>query len=186
MGKFDKYFIQQTKGNPLHATYLPGEPSYTDWPIWIDSEAATSSNGPVEGATHYGPHLVMRPFDGTNLRPHSHAVDEWLLFHGLDPEHPEELGGEVEFYLEGEKHVFTKTTAVWVPAYWYHTPMSFPRVDRPFLFVTRADALRYSHVGYDSNAPKHQNFILDEVAQVKFGDKTFEVTRSHLELIAWI
>ena len=94
MGKFDKYFIQQTKGNPLHATYLPGEPSYTDWPIWIDSEAATSSNGPVEGATHYGPHLVMRPFDGTNLRPHSHDVDEWLLFHGLDPEHPEELGGD--------------------------------------------------------------------------------------------
>lgn len=189
MGKFDKYFIQKTTGNPIHAKYLHGEPSYTDWPIWLDSEAENSTGGRVPGATHYGPHLVMRPVvfpEGVSLRPHAHDFDEYLLFHGLDPDHPEELYAEVEFWLEGEKHTFTKTTAVFIPAFWFHTPMLFPRVDRPFLFVTQGKTLKYAHVQYDPD-PKYANSkMLDEIAEVKFGDKKFQVTKSYLEYIEWM
>jgi hypothetical protein len=187
MGKFDKYFIQNTKGNPLHVKYLEGmEPSYTDWPIWIDSEAENSTGGVVPGIHHWGPHLVMKTLTAVKLRPHAHDFDEYLLFHGTDPAHPEELGGEVEFWLEGEKHVFTKSTAVFIPAFWYHTPMAFPRVDRPFWFETRGNTLRYSHVAYDPDPKCANDFILDEVAEVKFGDKTYQVVRSYLEYLEWM
>ena len=52
------------------------------------------------------------------------------------------------------------------------------------MFVTRGETLRYAHVQYD---PKYPNdFMLDETATVKFGDKTYEVTRSYCEYIEWM
>ena len=58
--------------------------------------------------------------------------------------HPEsknvfDLGGEIEFWLEDEKYLLTRSCLIFVPAGMKHCPIKFIRIDRPifhFLMVT--------------------------------------------------
>ena len=72
--------------------------------------------------------------------PHSHEFDEVFVFLGADRKDPDDLGGEVEFWLgEGqdtEKYVFTTSTTIFVPRGLVHLPMIFRKIKRPFLLVT--------------------------------------------------
>jgi hypothetical protein len=50
-----------------------------------------------------------------------------------------ELGGEIEFWLEDEKYMLTKSCIIFVPKGMKHCPIVFRRIDRPifhFIFVT--------------------------------------------------
>ena len=42
-----------------------------------------------------------------------------------------DLGGEIEFSLDGEAHLLTKSTIIFAPAGIKHNPMRILRVDRP-------------------------------------------------------
>ena len=44
---------------------------------------------------------------------------------------PYDLGGKIEFSLNGEKHLLTRSTMIFVPAGMPHNPMRILRVDRP-------------------------------------------------------
>ena len=72
--------------------------------------------------------------------PHSHEFDEIFVFLGSNREDPDDLGGEVEFWLgEGddtEKYHFTTSTCIFVPRGLVHLPMIFKNIKRPFLLVT--------------------------------------------------
>lgn len=72
--------------------------------------------------------------------PHSHEFDELFVFLGSNPKDPDDLGGEVEFWLgEGddtEKFTFTTSTSIFVPKGLVHLPMIFRNVVRPFVLVT--------------------------------------------------
>ncbi len=74
---------------------------------------------------------------------HSHDFDEALCFIGTDPENPRDLGGEIEFEIDGEKHTFDKTTVVYIPKNLPHCPFIHKRVDRPFLLVVVGLASKY-------------------------------------------
>ena len=50
---------------------------------------------------------------------------------GGDPERPFELNGEVELWIDDERHLLTKSCLVYIPAGVDHCPMDFLRVDRP-------------------------------------------------------
>jgi mannose-6-phosphate isomerase-like protein (cupin superfamily) len=72
--------------------------------------------------------------------PHSHEFDEVFVFLGSNREDPNDLGGEVEFWLgEGkdtEKYLLNTSTCIFVPRGLVHLPMIFKKVKRPFLLVT--------------------------------------------------
>jgi len=72
--------------------------------------------------------------------PHSHEFDEVFVFLGSNREDPNDLGGEVEFWLgEGkdtEKYLLNTSTCIFVPRGLVHLPMIFTKVKRPFLLVT--------------------------------------------------
>jgi hypothetical protein len=72
--------------------------------------------------------------------PHSHTFDELFVFLGSDRDNPDDLGGEVEFWLgekaDTEKYHFTTSTSIFVPRGLVHLPMIFKNVRRPFLLVT--------------------------------------------------
>jgi mannose-6-phosphate isomerase-like protein (cupin superfamily) len=72
--------------------------------------------------------------------PHSHEFDEVFVFLGSNQKEPNDLGGEVEFWLgEGkdtEKYRFTTSTCIFVPKGLVHLPMIFKNIKRPFLLVT--------------------------------------------------
>jgi hypothetical protein len=118
-------------------------------------------NGALKNAFYIESSLVSRKSDendGPGSRPNNHDWDEYLLFLGTNPEDPFELGGEVEFWVEDEKHIITKTTTVFIPAGTYHLPYYIRRVDRPFAFVTTGNTLRYRHLSYNMD-PKWDKFI---------------------------
>ena len=46
---------------------------------------------------------------------HTHDFDEVVGFIGGDPANPHDLGGEVEFWLEDEKYLLTKSCLISVP-----------------------------------------------------------------------
>jgi hypothetical protein len=73
---------------------------------------------------------------GQGVPPHAHPFAELLSFFGTDFDHPEELNGEVEFWLEGEKYVFTKSFVVYIPANVTHCPLKVHRMDKPFFHYT--------------------------------------------------
>jgi hypothetical protein len=70
---------------------------------------------------------------------HVHDHDEVLGFFGTDTGKVLDLGGEIEFWLEDEKYLLTKSCLIFVPKGMKHCPIVFRRIDRPifhFLIVT--------------------------------------------------
>jgi hypothetical protein len=72
--------------------------------------------------------------------PHKHDFPQYLIFLGGDVNNLTDLGAEVEFTLSEdgvnlEKHVFTRSTTVYIPPGLYHGPLIYRKVTRPFMFI---------------------------------------------------
>lgn len=102
--------------------------------LWMDSNAIPGAMQ-LNASWYYKPNMYLideAKEEGTSfLQAHKHDVGEIVAFYGSDPEHPEELNGEIIFYIGGEKHVFTKSTMVWLPAGLEHGPLFIQKVDKP-------------------------------------------------------
>jgi quercetin dioxygenase-like cupin family protein len=82
---------------------------------------------------------------GPNHPEHAHEWGEVFGFIGMNPkEDPHDLGGEIEFYLNGEKHLITRSSLIWVPPGLKHCPIQFNRIDKPFLLFTLGMTRKYS------------------------------------------
>lgn len=66
---------------------------------------------------------------------HTHDFDEVVGFIGSDPENLHDLGGEVEFWLEDEKYILTKSCLIFCPKNLRHCPLRVVKVNRPILFL---------------------------------------------------
>ena len=186
-GKFDKYFISETPPNPLHPQ-TRNKVSDFPWrnlPISVNGEL----DGTLPGAFWIEPNIVMRTNEGgpeTGTKPHVHDFDEYLLFMSFDPDDTENLGGEVELWMEDEKHIFTKTTLVFIPRGFYHCLLYIRKVDRPFGFIAIANTPKYFHRGF-SEDPKYKDYItLDEITTVNIGGKKTQITKTYTEYLRWI
>jgi hypothetical protein len=78
--------------------------------------------------------------------PHSHEFDEVIGFGGTNRSYPRDLGGEIEFLMEGEKHIITKTCLVFVPKGVSHCPITFKRIDTPIFMFEAANDPEYVKV----------------------------------------
>ncbi len=65
------------------------------------------------------------------IQAHTHDYDEVLGFFGTSPEDPYDLGAEVEFWLDEEKYVLTKTCLIFVPKGLQHCPLRVLGVNTP-------------------------------------------------------
>lgn len=76
---------------------------------------------------------------------HSHDFDMYVLFLGFDPKNMGDLGAEIEMYFgeEGEKHIISSPTCVYIPKGLVHCPLNFKRVDKPVLFIHATLASEY-------------------------------------------
>ena len=63
--------------------------------------------------------------------PHSHDFDQVFHFMGGDPMDLTDFGAEVEFTLEGEKHIFNRMTLIYVPKGMNHCPIYVRKVKKP-------------------------------------------------------
>jgi hypothetical protein len=130
--KYGKYIISGSKPPPLPPDAPPRGDIGTGV-VHVDDDVIKG-----EGAYYLACNLVWKASDlpspgGTHA--HKNWV-EYLGFIGSNPDDPYDLGGEVEFWLGGEKHIITKSSVVFVPKGLTHCPIYFRRVDRPFFYFT--------------------------------------------------
>jgi quercetin dioxygenase-like cupin family protein len=83
---------------------------------------------------------------GYSVEEHSHDFDEVIGFIGTKggEKNPQELGGAMEVWLGGEKHLITKSCLIFVPKGLKHCPLRFNRVDAPILFFSLGMTNAYS------------------------------------------
>jgi hypothetical protein len=73
--------------------------------------------------------------------PHVHPdFDEALLLLGLDPDDLSDLGGEADFSVgedgeDQEHYLLTRSTAMAIKKDVPHLPLTFTRIDRPYVFM---------------------------------------------------
>jgi hypothetical protein len=82
--------------------------------------------------------------DKSEVEAHTHDFDEVIAFFGTNPDDPQDLCGEVELWLEDEKHMLTKSCLVFVPKGMKHCPLVIRRVDRPIFHFTAGPAGTYA------------------------------------------
>ena len=71
------------------------------------------------------------PDPNPHLGEHVHDHDEILIHWGGDHTRPQVLGGELEFYLGGQRITFNTTSAIYVPAGVRHGPLTWKAFDFP-------------------------------------------------------
>ncbi len=76
---------------------------------------------------------VSVPFEGIEP-PHAHDFDQVMLWVPCT-EDLTAYDAETELYLEGEKYVIDRTTALFLPKGTEHCPIRHTRVGTPFFFV---------------------------------------------------
>ena len=109
----------------------------------------------IKGSNHFVASWVTslpRPVHG----PHTHANDELLVFLGSNPDNIHDLGCEVEMCIgpEMERHVFTESNLVYIPAGVVHGPIRFRNLRRPFIFIQAVHAPRITEKSHVELVPE--------------------------------
>jgi hypothetical protein len=75
--------------------------------------------------------------DDSSPDPHTHEYDEVIGFFGTDPKDLNDLGAEIEFYIDGERNLMRESFLAFVPAGISHCPLNILSIKKPvFHFAT--------------------------------------------------
>jgi mannose-6-phosphate isomerase-like protein (cupin superfamily) len=119
--------------------------------IWMDGEVIPGAFY-AECTWMWHPGMLgQRPrvFDREMIRkmpgiaPHTHAFDEVLTIFGCNPNDPSDLQGEIEFWLEDEKFILTKSFLAYIPAGMVHCPLKMYRMDGNMFHYTVGPGQKY-------------------------------------------
>ena len=130
--KYGKCFIEyDPKRWPPMPKSVAGKPDRTI--VKIDNHIA-------EGCFYYMIHWITPsevPFTGIGHPPHIHKEHELLIHIGTNPDDPMDLGAEVEMYMgeEMERHVFNRSTVIWIPGGLLHAPLRPLKCSRPYIVI---------------------------------------------------
>ena len=134
--KYGKFIVTDLKTDFSEAHNA----QYAKWAtrvLWIDEKV-------VEGAFQMNVSWYLKPQTGQQpLGAHTHDAGEIIGFFGSNHEDPHDLGGEVEFWLEDEKHIITKSCLIFVPPGMKHCPLVLTRVERPIFHFSTVTSGRY-------------------------------------------
>jgi hypothetical protein len=70
------------------------------------------------------------------VKEHSHEFAEAIAFVGTNPEDINDLGGEVELWIDGKQNIMDRSFLAFIPAGTKHCPLTIRRVDRPIFHFT--------------------------------------------------
>ncbi|MBE6913498.1 MAG: cupin domain-containing protein [Ruminococcaceae bacterium] len=145
-GEYGKYFIQDLT-EP--ATFAASSPEYKELYkrfsqriLWIDDNVVPGAFQ-MNTAWYYNV-----PERDPIFLEHSHDdTCELIGFFSSDMNNPYDLGGKIEFSLNGEAHLLTRSTLIYVPAGMPHNPMRILEVNRPIFHFSVVMSGQYDGSG---------------------------------------
>ena len=125
-GKYGKYFVQTLHNPPMDEEFKKIYEKFAHRILWIDGKE-------VPGAFQMNTAWYCAvPERDPIFTEHRHDdTSELIGFFSSDESDPYNLGGKIEFSIEGEAHLLTKSTMIFVPAGLKHNPMRILEVNRP-------------------------------------------------------
>ena len=94
------------------------------------------------------------PDPNPHIHEHDHDYDEIMITWGGNPEIPQVLGGEIEFYIGGQPITFNTTTGIFIPKGTPHGPLTwkkfdFPHIQMSLILGSGSYEEAYGNSGYD-------------------------------------
>lgn len=128
-GEYAQYFIQELKEPAELAAPSEFRTLYQKFAkriLWVDGDVCP---GAFQMNTAW---YFDVPERDPIFMEHVHDDTKELIgFIGTDMDDPYNLGGSIEFSMDGEAHLLTKSTLIFVPAGIKHNPMRILEVRRP-------------------------------------------------------
>ncbi|MBR4692398.1 MAG: hypothetical protein IKP17_06545 [Oscillospiraceae bacterium] len=126
-----------TKYAPVDGRIPDAPPGFLTFLLWIDGQK-------LPGAP-YTESVWFHTTNDTGPEEHVHEdLDEFIAFIGSDPEHPEELNGDVSFLLGGEQIHTRKSTLVYVPRRVKHSPLLVHELEKDILHFSGGNSGSYN------------------------------------------
>ncbi len=153
--KYGKYFIE----------YDP-----TRWPNERRPVMVRMEDSVITGSHFYLIHWVMPGFgaDFSEIPmgghpPHIHKDAELLIHIGTNPDDPMDLGAEVEMYMgpELERHVFNRTTVIYIPPNFIHSPWRPIKTVRPWIFIEVNQGAMHTEKSFRQLLPRETREAID-------------------------
>ena len=139
--KYGKYIIKKPKAEIIPSDWSSNEYSGSN----AATRVAFLDDEVLKGAFYFECIWRWQPSpEGISVKPHAHDFDEVLAFFGTNPENLFDLCGEVELWLDDEKHTITESCTVFIPRGLKHCPLIFHRVDRPIFYLTTGPSTMYT------------------------------------------
>ena len=139
--KYGKYIITGTKAGLEHPSFRQDAAEVTAGEhtrlIYLDEDV-------IKGAFYVECVWYWKGSEKSIVDAHTHPFDEAITFFGSNPDDPEDLCGEVELWLEDEKHILTKSCLIFVPKGMKHCPLIIRRADRPIFHFTTGPGGKYA------------------------------------------
>jgi hypothetical protein len=132
----DKYIITETKERPLTFVNVPPPKGTMEFVACLDDDI-------IKGA-FFLETSWFRKATPPGPQEHVHDFDEVLGFFGTNPDDVHDLGGEVEFWIDGEKHLITKSFLAFIPKGVKHCPLRVTKVNRPIFHISTGQKSMYS------------------------------------------
>ena len=135
-----KYIITSDKPNlELPAYRLKVDPRYLKRVAHVDADT-------VPGAEFYSEARWILPGSRDDLKlveSHTHTWGELIGFFGFNYDDIQDLGAEIEFTVDNQKHLITKSFAAFMPAGVQHGPLIIRNVARPIFHFSAGPCRRY-------------------------------------------
>lgn len=128
MGKYDWCFIQKKDGmyEPDHSFFHGGKGE--------GRQMIYAQHGLLGPNFTLGYGVIDAPY-GMKKKPGFLDFDDICCFLSTNFDNLEDFDADIEFTIDGEKHVLSEPTIVRCPAYIETGPIIFKRVGKPFCFI---------------------------------------------------
>ncbi len=142
--KYGKYIVQELKTTRFTPEFAAKYATFATRILWMDNKV-------VDGAFQMNCswYLGPNPPDMPERFSHTHDADEIIGFFGSDHKDPYDLGGEIEFWIEDEPHILTRSSMIFVPGGLAHCPLVIRRVDRPIFHFSTVTSGQYNYIKKD-------------------------------------
>ena len=122
--KHAQYIVTELKPPAFSPGFTERYATFANRILWMDKNV-------VPGAFQMNCSWYLKPNADHLSTSHKHDDAEIIGFFSSDHTKPYDLGAEIEFWLEDEKFMITKSALIFVPPNMSHCPLILHHVDRP-------------------------------------------------------